>query len=424
MSSTLAFQYYPSGSTLLGANTVSVGLVNVPSVSAQLPLGSTLQGTIVNGSAADVANVCVYLSDADGYAFPLTGTTNVSGAYSIGSVPNGTFGVLFDPTCSFTQTSPYAYQYYNNQALAEDSTPVLFSTPTTRTIDATLAAGASISGTVTVPGAVNSANVCVFFEGVSGDLIEAYAITNSNGSYQMTNLPASPYKVEFDPSCRGGQTSDFSPNWYSAAATYSSASQVSVLAGQSYPNINSTLALAVAAPSIVTASLPAGTLSTAYATTVAATGGTAPYAFFATGLPPGLSINSASGAITGTPTVAGNYTASIAVVDASTPPVVASTSLIISIAAPTPPTTTVVALPTTTMVAPHTERVCSFKTKKITVHKTEIKKGKKVTVTVHKVVRVYKRVAVKKTETIHGKKVVVITYKKVPVKVCKSVLVG
>ena len=60
------------------------------------------------------------------------------------------------------------------------------------------------------------------------------------------------------------------------------------------------------APSIMTASLPSGTVGTAYATTLQATGGKAPYTWTVKSgtLPAGLSLSS-GGAVTGTPTTAG-----------------------------------------------------------------------------------------------------------------------
>ncbi len=66
--------------------------------------------------------------------------------------------------------------------------------------------------------------------------------------------------------------------------------------------------------------LPGGIVGVAYtATTVAATGGTGPYTFTATGLPAGLSISTA-GAITGTPTgPAGTSNPVITVTDSTTP---------------------------------------------------------------------------------------------------------
>ena len=48
-----------------------------------------------------------------------------------------------------------------------------------------------------------------------------------------------------------------------------------------------------------------------------ATGGPPPYAWSATGLPPGLALGSASGIITGTPTTAGSYPVTVTVTDAS-----------------------------------------------------------------------------------------------------------
>lgn len=68
---------------------------------------------------------------------------------------------------------------------------------------------------------------------------------------------------------------------------------------------------------ITTASLPGGTAGAAYSQTLAATGGTQPYAWsLASGsLPPGLSLNGTSGAITGTPTTAGTFTFTARVTD-------------------------------------------------------------------------------------------------------------
>ncbi|MCB0183003.1 MAG: putative Ig domain-containing protein, partial [Caldilineaceae bacterium] len=63
------------------------------------------------------------------------------------------------------------------------------------------------------------------------------------------------------------------------------------------------------------ATLPNGTVGTAYSATVSASGGTAPYTFAVTSgaLPAGLSLNGSTGAITGTPTstTAANFTISV-----------------------------------------------------------------------------------------------------------------
>jgi alpha-tubulin suppressor-like RCC1 family protein len=68
--------------------------------------------------------------------------------------------------------------------------------------------------------------------------------------------------------------------------------------------------------SVTRTPLPAGEMGVAYIGQAQGAGGVAPYAWSATGLPPGLSIDPESGAISGTPAVSGRYTATITVTDA------------------------------------------------------------------------------------------------------------
>lgn len=67
------------------------------------------------------------------------------------------------------------------------------------------------------------------------------------------------------------------------------------------------------------ATLPNGTVGTAYNQVVSGSGGTAPYAFFVSSgaLPTGLILNSATGAITGNPTTAGTFDFTITATDAN-----------------------------------------------------------------------------------------------------------
>ncbi|MCA1713630.1 MAG: autotransporter domain-containing protein, partial [Gammaproteobacteria bacterium] len=77
-------------------------------------------------------------------------------------------------------------------------------------------------------------------------------------------------------------------------------------------------AITIAAPSIVLApaALPNGTAGTAYNQTITASGGTAPYTFavIAGALPPGLTL-SASGVLSGTPTLPGTYSFTVRATD-------------------------------------------------------------------------------------------------------------
>ena len=83
-----------------------------------------------------------------------------------------------------------------------------------------------------------------------------------------------------------------------------------------------------------------GTVQQPYTGAVAATGGTAPYTFsVASGsLPSGLSLNSSTGAVSGTPTTSGTFSFSIQAADSSSTPLSGSASDSIQIAAASTPT--------------------------------------------------------------------------------------
>lgn len=85
-------------------------------------------------------------------------------------------------------------------------------------------------------------------------------------------------------------------------------------------NLSITIAagVVVTALQITTGSIPNGTVGSAYSATISATGGTTPYTFsITTGvISAGLTLSSA-GAITGTPTAAGNYSFTVRATDAS-----------------------------------------------------------------------------------------------------------
>ncbi len=88
------------------------------------------------------------------------------------------------------------------------------------------------------------------------------------------------------------------------------------------------------AQQVITLSSPTGTaqVGVAYSSALTVTGGVAPYTFSISigALPPGLSLNSSTGAITGTPTTAGTYNLTAQVVDSQGNTATASCSIVVS----------------------------------------------------------------------------------------------
>jgi hypothetical protein len=81
------------------------------------------------------------------------------------------------------------------------------------------------------------------------------------------------------------------------------------------------LKVSAAKLAITTTSLPSGTVGSAYSGSINASGGTTPYFYAASGLPGGLSIDAATGSISGTPgaSSAGTAAVGVTVTDATTP---------------------------------------------------------------------------------------------------------
>lgn len=90
---------------------------------------------------------------------------------------------------------------------------------------------------------------------------------------------------------------------------------------QSDPSlITYSVLLASSPPVITTASPPVGTVGVAYSQTLVASQGTPPYTWsiVSGSLPPGLSLDSSTGAVTGTPSDAGSYQFTVQALDSST----------------------------------------------------------------------------------------------------------
>jgi hypothetical protein len=203
---------------------------------------------------------------------------------------NGTVGVAYSPTPPATLSgvggSGTGYTY-----IAANLPPGLSIGPST----------GLVSGTPTQAGSFNSIAVTVT-DSLHFTATQSYAIT-------IASAPSGPITIN-DPE---------------TVTVNDSLTQVQLVDVSDPEAITVTdiAVVTVSSPLAITgpASLPLGTLNVAYtsnaSTTMTASGGTPPYNWTATGLPPGLSIGATSGTISGTPTAAGSATVVVTVTDSS-----------------------------------------------------------------------------------------------------------
>ena len=258
-------------------------------------------------------------------------SVTIGAALAIGtaSLPNGIVGVAYasGPLTAAGGTAPYTWGATGLPAGLQinTATGAITGTPTTAgpaTIDVTVTdstnpthLNASRQYSVTISGAL-AISTASLPNGIVGAAYASGPLTAAGGTapytWGATGLPAglqintATGAITGTPTAAGPATID-----------------VTVTDSTNPTHLNATRQYSVtisAALAISTASLPNGIVGAAYASgPLTAAGGTAPYTWGATGLPAGLQINTATGAITGTPTTAGPATINVTVTDSTSP---------------------------------------------------------------------------------------------------------
>ncbi len=198
---------------LLVVMAVSATLLLVPALAfASGTVTGVVSGTISDLNGAGLAGACVRVTDgsSDFVSSPTDGT----GAYSIGSLPNGRYHLRV----SDCGPSTHIAHWYNggSGALQETGASAISVGAGTLTVNEKLLAGGSVSGTLTFAGPSGTAPVAGGMARLVGDGGVITAGTDAQGAYTIAGIPTGKYKLSFF-------ALHFTPSFYNGAANEGSA---------------------------------------------------------------------------------------------------------------------------------------------------------------------------------------------------------
>jgi protocatechuate 3,4-dioxygenase beta subunit len=226
-------QYYRDAPSARAANELALASgAALTGIDAELQLAGAISGTVTDASGAPLDGI--FVTVFDGSSNVGNAETAADGTYSVASLPTGSYSVKFAAAPQVPGFNPgggnYLPQFYDDEAVERDANHVaVVGGATTSGIDARLASGATVSGTVT-----DSSNAPV-----RGMLVTAYDadgrragswFTDANGHYAIDQLPSGSYALEFAQDSANGPPNDL-PRFYGGRTTLAGASAVSAVAG-------------------------------------------------------------------------------------------------------------------------------------------------------------------------------------------------
>ncbi len=357
---------YSFTATVTDSNGATGSITYSGTVSAALPVASAVSATVAANSSANP----ITLNLSGGAATSVA----VASAAAHGTATASGTSITYTPTAGYSGTDSFTYTATNASGTSSPATvtitvtaPTLVITPATlgtftvgSAFNATLSASGGdapytfnvnslpsglslntstgqISGTPTVAGAYSFTATVTDSNGATGSItysgtvsvalpvasaVSATVAANSSANPITLNLSggAATSVAVASAAAHGTATASGTTITYTPTAGYSGADSFTYTAtnasGTSSP---ATVTITVTAPTLVItpATLGAFTVGSAYSTTLSASGGSAPYAFSASNLPGGLTLNPSTGIISGTPSVPGAYSSTVTVTDSN-----------------------------------------------------------------------------------------------------------
>ncbi|HMZ21043.1 MAG TPA: putative Ig domain-containing protein, partial [Blastocatellia bacterium] len=287
--------------------------------SGTLPPGLTLNGDSLNGTSTATGEFSFTLLATDAYGctgsrsytlkFACAGVTVVPA-----SLPGGTVGTAYNQTVGTSPTGAFSF------AVTSGALPIgLMLNAATGAITGTPAQSGSFSFTITATGAECSGSRG-YTIAIGCPVITPATLANTSvGANYAGSVAASPSGVYSYSLLMGSLPAGLTLNSSNGALTGTASVPGTfgfTIRAQSAGGCSGqqSYSLTVGCPTIALSALATPTLNSPYQQTVVASPGGGNYSYAVTGsLPAGLSLNPATGAITGTPTAAGAYNFTITV---------------------------------------------------------------------------------------------------------------
>jgi 5-hydroxyisourate hydrolase-like protein (transthyretin family) len=218
-------EYYQDEYTYSSADPVPVTSGGTSTADGVLGAPGRIIGTVTSGSIG-VGDVVVrpYRLVGGSWVDALQSeNTSPDGSYELTGLPAGTYRLMFD-----AQGAGYGTEYWEDSATLTDADDVDLAAGETETADAEVTVLGTISGTVTSGGA-DLDDVCVqaWHENDEGDW-DQVAQSCDDAHYELTDLPAGQYKLEFNPTSASLRT-----EWWEDATSRDTATAITVVNGTS-----------------------------------------------------------------------------------------------------------------------------------------------------------------------------------------------
>ncbi|WNY85144.1 autotransporter domain-containing protein (plasmid) [Cronobacter dublinensis] len=314
--------------------------------------------TSLTGAQLTASGLYMSVKTANGFISPVTVSCSAAVTRSSDATLSGLSfsGGALSPTFSAATTSYHATVDYAVSSVT--LTPVTAHAAATVTVNGNPVASGSASQAITLSVGANNIGIIVTAEDgtpktynvivqrneqrpVAGN-VTAQVAANSNANpvtLALSGGAATSVSLVTPPSHGVVVVSGLSVTYTPLTGYTGSDSFVYHASNSAGDSADATVSLTIVAPTTVTitpasGALPPATTGSAWSQTLSATGGSAPYTWTAHGLPAGITLNAATGALSGTPTTAGSFTFSVTVKEAGNVSATASYTLVVGAVTP------------------------------------------------------------------------------------------